>query len=124
MPPLAAEFYAALVRKLKEIGYLVGRCCRRTITTCGNEVDVARQVGGEITPPCDEVSPSQRHRTGSERAAASGVRGAQSLGRAWIVSWKDDQTRIALLELPDHCRRPMELGLIPNARNPARLKQP
>jgi hypothetical protein len=50
MPPLAAEFYAALVRKLKEIGYLVGRCCRRTITTCGNEVDVARQVGGEITP--------------------------------------------------------------------------
>jgi hypothetical protein len=53
----------------------------------------------------------------------SGVRAAQSLGGAWIVGRKNGQARIALLELPDHCRRPMKLCLVANARNPARLEQ-
>ena len=71
--------------------------------------------------PATRQSRKWRART---RTAASGVRGAQSLGRAWIVSWEDDQAWIALRELPDHLGCPVEPGLIANARNPTRLEQP
>ena len=74
---------------------------------------------GFVNPACDVPV---KDSTPSGRGSPEGVK-AQSLGRTWIVSWKDDQARIAPNELSDHCRRPMELRLIPNARNPTRLEQ-
>jgi len=107
--------------------------CRRMCCPPGpsprvrNRVDVLRQVGGEITPTfATEVSPFPKATVTAAkelRPQAFAERSRRAAPR--IVSWKDDQTRIALLELagPLPTAR-WSSALSTNARNPARLKQP
>lgn len=104
-----------------------GRACL-SVAEPVNRIDERRLVSGRSRMVQGTSVQDDHLATGTTSAATredrdSGVRAAQSLGGAWIVGRKNGQARIALLELPDHCRRPMKLGLVANAGNPARLKQ-